>query len=145
MRTERINPKIFTSIAGALFVVLFAYAATDKLMHIREFRNHLGVTFLSPMRGVIVWMAPAAELLTCLFLMVPAWRKMGLWSAFTLMIVFTAYIIVMLTAFDRIPCSCGGVINTLSWHEHLIFNTALILLAGGALLLHVKFDRKKKL
>ena len=49
------------------------------------------------------------------------------------MVMFTAYIYLILNYSDFIPCSCGGVLEDLSWTQHLIFNIVFIFLAGVAI------------
>jgi phage shock protein PspC (stress-responsive transcriptional regulator) len=41
----------------------------------------------------------------------------------------SAYILLMLISDERLPCSCGGVLQQLSWKQHLIFNLFFLLLA----------------
>ncbi|WP_417857511.1 MauE/DoxX family redox-associated membrane protein, partial [Xanthomarina gelatinilytica] len=62
-------------------------------------------------------------------------RIPALFAAFALMVMFTAYIVIILNFSDFIPCSCGGVLEKLSWTQHLIFNIAFIILAGVAVFL----------
>jgi len=45
----------------------------------------------------------------------------------------------MLKVFDRIPCSCGGIIAKLSWGQHLVFN---LIFLGLALIGFMFFDKK---
>jgi len=81
-----------------------------------------------------VWMAealvislPPVEILAGLMLLVPKTRKMGLAASVVMMAVFTGYVGLVLTGiFGRIPCSCGGMISTLGWEEHLILNLVLL-------------------
>jgi hypothetical protein len=35
----------------------------------------------------------------------------------------------MLLSEKDLPCSCGGIISSLSWRQHIIFNGVFILLA----------------
>src|SRR5690606_24066672 len=50
------------------------------------------------------------------------YRLLAFYGALGLMTVFTAYIIILLQFSTYIPCSCGGILEQLGWHEHLIFN-----------------------
>jgi hypothetical protein len=46
------------------------------------------------------------------------------------MAAFTGYIGFMLLSNIELPCSCGGVISSLSWKNHLVFNILFLLLAS---------------
>ena len=43
------------------------------------------------------------------------------------MTMFTVYIILILNFSDFVPCSCGGVLENLSWKEHVVFNVLFIM------------------
>jgi len=60
-------------------------------------------------------------------------RLTGFYLSFLLMVLFTAYIVIILNFTSFTPCSCGGVLEDLGWTEHLIFNVVFILLAIFAL------------
>jgi hypothetical protein len=51
------------------------------------------------------------------------------------MVLFTGYIIALLTFSDKLPCSCGGVIELMSWSQHIIFNSLFIALAAVGVVL----------
>jgi hypothetical protein len=64
-----------------------------------------------------------------------------LYAAFSLMVMFTTYIICILTLSLYIPCSCGGVLEKLGWKEHLVFNIAFIILAAAAVLISYRKEK----
>jgi hypothetical protein len=113
-----------------LLIVLFTYAAVSKMIDYHLFTKQLSASpLLSPFAGVLTWFIPAAELYTVILLLNSSWRKAGLLMSVVLMTLFTLYIIVMLLFFERIPCSCGGVLQRMNWHEHLIFNIVFTLIS----------------
>jgi len=64
-------------------------------------------------------------------------RQVGLYAAFSLMVMFTAYIVAILQMdAGNIPCSCGGVLEALGWTEHLIFNIGFVLLGAVGIILN---------
>lgn len=114
-----------------LFVMLFVYAAVSKLLNYDTFRNQMGQsTVLSIYAGWLVWFVPAIELLIAIFLTIPRFRLLGLYGFYSLMVLFTAYITIVLNFSPYVPCSCGGVLEALSWEAHLVFNIAFVLLSG---------------
>lgn len=71
---------------------------------------------------VISWFIPAIELIISILLTFRNTRLIGLHSALSLMAMFTTYIILATRFSDFVPCSCGGVIENLTWSQHLVFN-----------------------
>ncbi|MDG3583367.1 DoxX family protein [Galbibacter sp. CAA-3] len=84
---------------------------------------------LSVYAGWLAWLVPVLELLIVGLLVFPRTRLLGLMGAFTLMVMFTVYIYIILNYASYVPCSCGGVLEKLGWGEHLVFNMAFIFLA----------------
>ena len=128
------------------YVLLFIYAATSKLLDFETFSVQLAQSpLLSAYAGIIAWLVPGIELAIAVLLTLKRFRTSALYAAFTLMVMFTAYIFIILNFSDFIPCSCGGVLEKLSWTQHLIFNVVFILLAGIAVFLLRHSNNKMKL
>ena len=125
-----------TEIISALFILLFVYTATSKLMTHRLFTITLAESpLLNFASGFIGWAIPLIEILISMMLFVPSFRRGGLVASLILMIVFTIYIVYMLMTASHLPCSCGGIINKLSWKQHLWLNVFLAALAATGLYL----------
>lgn len=117
-------------IISALFILLFVYTALSKLTEFSNFRNTLWrAPLLQNIATPVAWTIPIVELLISLLLFIPKTRLPGLYSSFILMTGFTLYIGYMLAFESNLPCSCGGVIQNMTWTQHLLFNTFFILLA----------------
>ena len=113
-----------------LFILLFVYAAMSKLLVFDEFKIQIGQSaMLTPFTSIVAWLVPYLEILIALLILIPRFRLLGMYAAFSLMVMFTAYIFVILNFSNDIPCSCGGVLEKLGWTEHLIFNIAFVILA----------------
>lgn len=122
--------KILLEIICGLYILLFTYAAVSKLLDYQQFNVQLGQSpVLAAYADIIAWAVPFGEIVISLMLFVTRFRLIGLFASFFLMVMFTAYIIVILNFSDYVPCSCGGVLEKLGWTEHLIFNSAFIVLA----------------
>ena len=129
-----------------LFILLFLYAAISKLLDFETFTVQLAQSPLfSAYAGIIAWLVPALEIIIAVLLVFERFRIPALFAAFALMVMFTAYIVIILNFSDFIPCSCGGVLEKLSWTQHLIFNAFFILLAGVAVFFTVQKNAKKTL
>jgi hypothetical protein len=127
------------------FIILLFYAAVTKLIEYPQFYNDL---LNSPIFGnehvavFISWFIPIIELATAGILLSPKYSNVGMYLASGLILLFTVYIIWVLEFSENIPCSCGGIINNLSWQEHLIFNACFLLLGLIGIYLQVKNQRK---
>jgi uncharacterized membrane protein YphA (DoxX/SURF4 family) len=119
-----------------LYALLFVYAAASKLLDFENFQIQLGQSpLLSSLARWISFAVPILEILIAILLLIQKFRLIGLFAAYTLMVLFTAYIYILLNYSAFVPCSCGGVIQKLSWSQHILFNGCFILLAGIAVVL----------
>ena len=136
-----IKEKIFTKefvvqIISMLFIILFTYAAISKLLDYENFKLLLKQSpFLGAHANLLGWGIPASELMIAVLFFFPKLSLEGLWSSTFLLMIYSAYIIIVLNFSESIPCSCGGIIPSLSWIQHLYFNIGFIVLAVGGILL----------
>lgn len=133
---------MFIDLICYLFILLFLYTGGMKL--ISHFDFYLALRD-SPLMyhyaGLISWAIPILELAIVACLTIPKLKKLGLYSSFILMALFTIYVCYnafFLTHMQR-PCTCGGIIEKMSWNQHVIFNSLFTLLA----LLAIRFDKQK--
>jgi uncharacterized membrane protein YphA (DoxX/SURF4 family) len=127
-----------------LYAILFLYTGISKLMEYDVFKENIAASpILAPVASLIAWNIPFFEFAITAILIIPKWRLKGLYAALTLMILFTVYIIAILLFDKNLPCSCGGIIQQLSWWQHLVFNSVFILLAIWGTVLQ-KRERKQQ-
>lgn len=113
-----------------LFALLFMYAAASKLFDFENFRIQLGQSpLLSAFANWISITVPVSELTITVVLFLRSFRLIGLYAAYMLMIMFTVYIYIILNFSAFVPCSCGGILEKMTWEEHLIFNICFVILA----------------
>jgi hypothetical protein len=121
-------------IITALLILLFVYTGLSKL---HEHDRFVSVLFSSPLIGhnasLFAWTLPVVELATAILLLVPFTRLAGLFTSLVLMSIFTVYIAYMLLTSSHLPCSCGGVLKSMTWPQHLIFNILFTLLCVMAI------------
>ena len=124
-----------------LNIILFLYTGIAKIMDYSVFKEQLA---LSPILGSVskpvAILLPVVEFVIVVLLAIPRWRLKGLYSSLALMIAFTGYIITMFIVSPEMPCSCGGIMEQLSWQQHLVFNGVFILLSLWA----IRLLRKEK-
>ncbi|MDA6069541.1 hypothetical protein NJT12_07915 [Flavobacterium sp. AC] len=124
-----------------LCVTLFIYAATSKILDFENFQVHLGQSpLLSIYASWISWLVIVIEVLVAALLVVPKSRTLGLYLALSLMTMFSAYIFILLHFGSFVPCSCGGILEKMSWNAHLIFNLVFVILA----ILAIGLNRQEK-
>lgn len=127
-----------------LFVLLFVYAAVSKLLDFENFQVQIGQSpLVSAFASWIAWAVPFLELIIALLLGVRKLRIWGLFGAFSLMTIFTVYIFIVLNYSSFIPCSCGGILEKMSWKVHLAFNTVFVILAAIAIYFQSKSEQIK--
>jgi hypothetical protein len=125
-------------LAVFLVIILFTYAALSKLLEYDKFTVQLSQSpLLTAFAGTVAWTIPTLEIVLAAMISIPRWRLYGLYGSYTLMVIFTAYIIVITRFSEYVPCSCGGVLQKLGWTEHLIFNLFFVALCGIAIVLQV--------
>ncbi|WP_159798920.1 MauE/DoxX family redox-associated membrane protein [Flavobacterium sp. MK4S-17] len=133
--SSRVKGIAIEAVCG-LFILLFVYAAVSKLLDFENFRIQIAqspvtAAYAAPLSVIV----PVAELAISVLLLFKKFRRAALLAAYTLMLVFTGYIYIVLHYSSYIPCSCGGILEEMGWTAHLYFNLAFVLLAAAALLL----------
>lgn len=138
------NAKMFViEIVCLLYVLLFVYAAVSKILDFENFQVQLGQSpLLSAFASWVSWLVPLAELIITLALIIAKFRNIGLLAALSLMTMFTAYIFIILNYSSFVPCSCGGILEKMTWGVHLAFNIVFVLLAALAIVLQNKSKEK---
>lgn len=132
-------------VISVLYIILFLYTGLSKLMEYSVFKEQIATSpLLAPVAKIIAISLPWIEFLIAILLVVPKWRLKGLYASFILMTLFSLYIIGILSFNKELPCSCGGVIAQLSWTQHILFNSALIILAGFGISLEKKLRKMER-
>src|SRR5450432_4115984 len=146
MVTASRQKMIFIETVSALVIFLFIYASVSKLVDYQKFQVQLGQSpILTSIAGFIAWFIPAIEITISILLLFPRYRLIGLYASFSLMTVFTAYIIAIIRYSEFVPCSCGGVLQHMNWNQHLIFNLVFFALTAGSILLYQTKSNKSVL
>src|SRR4051812_47796926 len=107
-------------VISILFMILFLYTGISKLMEYPVFEEQLKESILKPIAPFVAWALPVIELVVVLFLLIPNWRLKGLYLSLALMTAFTAYVIGLVSFSHELPCSCGGILQELSWKQHIV-------------------------
>ncbi|MFT3823277.1 MAG: hypothetical protein QM731_05120 [Chitinophagaceae bacterium] len=133
-----------TEIIASLLVILFIYTGINKWMDYDTFVFQLGRSpFVQQLARPIAWVLPAGELLIALALIWKPTRLLGFYTSFFIMTMFTGYIYAMLHYSYYLPCSCGGILASMSWNQHLVFNAIFTLLSLLGILLQSGMGKKQ--
>ena len=117
----------------ALLILLFVYAAASKLADVERFKAQLSQSpVLTFHYRQAAYLVPVIEILISVLLFTSRWRWLGLYGSYLLLVMFTAYIFIITTYSETIPCSCGGVLQNMSWKQHFSFNLVFTFLSGAA-------------
>ncbi|MFD2035162.1 MauE/DoxX family redox-associated membrane protein [Belliella marina] len=129
MTQIRINQKhTIATICTWLLAIVFIYTAVSKVYDWEGTRRSLyNQVFPIWFAEALLYVIPALELVIAAMLLSKNTAKSGLLLSVILMALFTGYVgLIMTGVFGRVPCSCGGVISSLGWGEHLVFNIVLM-------------------
>lgn len=85
--------------------------------------------YIASYATVISWAVPFVELVIAGLLWFARYRTLALYASLVLLGSFTIYISIVLKYSESIPCSCGGVISTLGWTDHILFNITFMFMA----------------
>ena len=126
---------IIKDIAATLLLMMFLYAGFSKYFDYLAFQRGMhNQPFPSWMSSILVILIPVVEISTALLLLLERSRDKGLQASVLLMSLFTAYVAaILLHLFRHVPCICGGLIKSMSWTTHLIFNLFFLSLSILAL------------
>jgi uncharacterized membrane protein YphA (DoxX/SURF4 family) len=138
--------ELIVDIIRILYIILWVYAATSKLLDSQKFHDQLAQsTILGPYAHMLVPVVPGLEYFLSILLFFDKPRIIALYCSFGLMVVFSTYIVLITKFSDYTPCSCGGILEKLSWNQHLVLNMLFVILAALAILLSSQRDNISKI
>lgn len=120
--------------ASAILGFVLLYTAQSKLFNYNRYVHQMEIQplplWLTP---ILPWLLPTVEIMISMLLIVGIFnvviQKYALLVSVALLSTFTVYVgLVLFKVFAWTPCSCGGVLDSLTWEQHVIFNLSLIAL-----------------
>jgi len=132
--------QLLLNIITSLLILLWTYTAFSKLADLKEFQSQLNnQVFSDSTAQILLWSIPTSELLAAALLLFERTKTAGLITSALLMTAFTGYIALVLAGYyQKVPCSCGGVLKQLGWQAHLWFNLFFLALSITGSMLHKK-------
>ena len=130
---KKSNTRIVEFIS-CFFILLFCYAAISKLLDFENFQNQVSASpLLNGFSQFLPYVIIIVEFSIVGLLCYRKTRTTGLIGSFVLMSIFTGYIALLLSTSKNLPCSCGGILEKMSWNQHLYFNIDCVILTIIAL------------
>lgn len=120
---------IFKQMTIYLNFVVFFYSGVDKLENFDQFVNNFSKSpfaphvYLEGLSALLIFF----EIGFALMLLIRKTQYHALIGFGFLSLIFTTYIALMIFYSPFLPCSCGGIVDFLSWAEHLILTLVLTL------------------
>lgn len=137
MKTTASLREILIDVICFVYILLFVYAAVNKFIDFDNFQIQLAQSpLLSSFAGFFSFSVPVTEVLISIGLTVKRLRRLSLYCSFSLMVMFSAYIFIILHYSPYVPCSCGGILEDMSWVQHLTFNVVFVFIAIAGILLY---------
>ncbi|OJU74566.1 MAG: hypothetical protein BGO09_02950 [Bacteroidetes bacterium 47-18] len=143
-----ISASSFVVGVSTVFIIVWGYTGINKLYAPHKFAATMkDVKFMRPFADFLSYFVPIFELLLCLFLVFSFvtigktdinTRKIGLYVSAIFIFALTVYVGLMIAMYEHLPCRCGGVVEWLSWRNHLYLNIGLLLLAIAAIVVMKK-------
>ena len=145
MSLNKVYKKVIVDGLSIFFILLFTYAAVNKLQQLNNFITQLEQF---PFIGdYATWIAPAVPIMLIIasvLYFIERIRLIAFTTSFFITLLFTIYILGVLNFAVSIPCSCAGLFSSWSWNEQLYLNIGVILLAMVGIALSYWLRKSKK-
>lgn len=111
--------------------ILFIYTATDKITHFSTFQIQFAkIPFVYATKTwIFSYIIVLLEVSIPVLFLFNKSKEIASWIAFSLLFVFTSYLISKVIFKDNNECSCGGIFNTIRIEIHIILNITFLLLS----------------
>ncbi|SIS67349.1 hypothetical protein SAMN05421788_101550 [Filimonas lacunae] len=121
---------LFVEGVNSLLVFFFTIICMYKMMNVRAMRHDmLNQPLPLWLSKVLIWIILLYEIVLVVLLLKRSTRKLGMYVALFLFVVYTIYTLLIINNFFAyVPCSCGGVVRFLSWSQNLWLNLCFLLL-----------------
>jgi hypothetical protein len=127
------------------YAFMYMYTGWAKFMNMATFiRGNSKIPYLGAYAKLIGYGIPILEVVLAILLIVPVYwiKRFALWTSTLLMGVFTLYLSLMVGFADKKLCHCGGVIESMGWKAHIVFNL-IWLIAGIFALVRIQVIHSK--
>ncbi|REC62282.1 hypothetical protein DRF65_11250 [Chryseobacterium pennae] len=125
MRTKNLIAEIIIF----LLILLWAYTFASKVLDFDTFNRQIkGAYLLSSLGSPLPYILQLLHLSLVVLLLKKSWRKIGLITSLSVLVIYTGYLIYILKFAPSIPCSCISLYRGLLWDDQLLINLAVLVL-----------------
>jgi hypothetical protein len=109
-------------------IFLFFFIACSKLLRYHLFTDSIIAQPIPwVLQMLVIYTLPYLLLLISVLLIIPRFKRWGLYTALGLISIISLYMVLVLChLFARIPCSCGGLYMGITWTNQLLINAAIL-------------------
>lgn len=120
---------LITEIIIFLLLLMWAYTFVSKVLDFDTFRRQInGAYLLSSLGSPLPYLLQVLHLSLVVLLIKKSWRKIGLITSLSLLVLYTGYLIYILKFAPSIPCSCISLYSGFIWEDQLLVNFAVMVL-----------------
>jgi hypothetical protein len=117
------------------------YVGGSKFFELEKFKKTFEfIPLMRPFSWPLAVLIPVVEVITALSFLEDKFRRTSIAISTFLMLSFTIFTVFITKYAGTTPCTCGGVIQHLSWLQHLYLNIALLILAILGILFPLKVN-----
>ncbi|WP_420866236.1 MauE/DoxX family redox-associated membrane protein [Chryseobacterium gambrini] len=112
-----------------LLLLMWAYTFVSKVRNFDTFRRQInGAYILSSFGSSLPYILQLLHLSLVVLLIKKSWRKIGLITSLSVLLLYTGYLIYILKFAPSIPSSCISLYRGLNWNDQLWINLAVLTL-----------------
>lgn len=110
-----------------LLLLTWAYTFASKALGFANFKMQINSAYLlSSLGSTLPYIIQVVHLSIVVLLIKKSWRKTGLISSLSVLLIYTAYVIYILKFAPSIPCSCISLFRGLNWDDQLLVNVVVV-------------------
>lgn len=127
-------------------ILLWVYAAASKAVDFNMFKGQMQRQVLPGfLKEILPYTLPELEIATALSLLFDRTQLAGFGISAVLLFAFTIYIGgAVFRFYDKIPCTCGGLLGAWGWDAHFIFNVVFTLLTAVGFVIRYRERRSRQ-
>lgn len=121
---------IIAYIISIFLIIFWLFVGLEKAWSWQNFRISLQQQPLPQWSmSILFWLVPLIEIATGILLAFQnrKLQRLGYWGSILLLAAFTVFIgLGVAGVYEKRPCTCSSIFNTMSWEKHLVVNVILL-------------------
>lgn len=139
------NDSLKTQTVAAVLILIFIYSAVNKIIDWKSFMLSLQSSpFIGKNAYTAAWIILFIHFVAAGLLFLPVYRLKGFCLSFIYTLFCSVYISTVLLMNVPLPCSCIGLLRSLSWQQQLFLNIILSLWSVTGILFYKRLVHQTK-